>query len=194
MKKKRGDSNLNEVDPIREIEKIRVISDYLKQKKQRNYIMFRIGIYTGLRISDILKLKVRDVKKKNKIRNRMILREMKTGKERKIAINKALKKDLKAYCHTKPDGEYLIKSREGTNKPISRDMAYKIMKDIKERFDLESCGTHTLRKTFGYHYYKKTKDIATLRKLFNHGDSSITLRYIGITQNTLDGAILGMEY
>lgn len=156
--------------------------------------MFRIGIYTGLRISDILKLKVRDVKSNGKIKDRMTLREKKTSKERKIAINKALKEDLKAYCHNKPEGEYLMISREGTNKPISRGMAYKVMADIRDKFDLDSCGTHTLRKTFGYHYYLKTKDIATLQKLFNHAHPSVTLGYIGITQNTLNQALLNMEY
>jgi len=156
--------------------------------------MFRIGIYTGLRISDILKLKVRDVKRDGKIRDRMTLREKKTNKERKIAINKYLKKDLKEYCISKPEGEYLMISRVGTNKPITRSMAYKVMADIKDKFNLDSCGTHTLRKTFGYHYYLKTKDVATLQKLFNHSHSSITLGYIGITQNTLDKALLNMEY
>ena len=42
-----------------------------------------------------------------------------------------------------------------------------------------------MRKTFGYHYYKKTKDVATLMELFNHSHESITLRYIGITQDTI---------
>jgi len=160
----------------------------------RNYLMFRIGIYTGLRISDILKLKVRDVKRNGKIKDRMTLREKKTSKERKIAINKALKEDLKNYCIGRPEGEYLMISREGMNKPISRGMAYKVMADIRDKFNLDSCGTHTLRKTFGYHYYLKTRDIVTLQKLFNHSHSSITLGYIGITQNTLDKALLNMEY
>ena len=152
--------------------------------------MFRIGIYTGLRISDILKLKVKDVKDRKTI----ILRETKTSKEKHIAINKELKKDFKDYCFAKADGEYLILSREGTNQPIQRGMAYKIMADIGDKFGLESCGTHTLRKTFGYHYYQKTKDIATLQKLFNHSHPSVTLDYIGITQNTLNQALLSVVY
>lgn len=46
-------------------------------------------------------------------------------------------------------------------------------------------GTHTMRKTFGYHYYKRIKDIATLQQIFNHSVPSITKRYIGITQDEL---------
>ena len=47
-------------------------------------------------------------------------------------------------------------------------------------------GTHTLRKTFGYHYYKKFKDIAMLQKIFNHSNPALTLNYIGIEQDKID--------
>ncbi|MDX9806823.1 MAG: site-specific integrase, partial [bacterium] len=48
---------------------------------------------------------------------------------------------------------------------------------------------HTLRKTFGYHFYQKTKDVALLQQLFNHSAPSVTLRYIGINQDIMDMAI-----
>lgn len=51
---------------------------------------------------------------------------------------------------------------------------------------LREIGTHSMRKTFGYHYYKKTKDVALLMDLFNHSSQSVTLRYIGINQDTLN--------
>ena len=47
-------------------------------------------------------------------------------------------------------------------------------------------GTHSLRKTFGYHHYIKFKDIAILQKILNHSSTSITLRYIGIEQDRID--------
>ncbi|BDP82253.1 hypothetical protein EfmAA290_29290 (plasmid) [Enterococcus faecium] len=50
------------------------------------------------------------------------------------------------------------------------------------RLGRDDIGTHTLRKTFGYHYYKKTRDIATLMFIFNHSSQAITKRYIGITE------------
>ncbi len=63
---KAGDK-MNFVEPIRDKQKVRDIQDYLKQTNPRNYIMFITGVYTGLRISDILKLKVKDVKNKEGI-------------------------------------------------------------------------------------------------------------------------------
>ena len=51
---------------------------------------------------------------------------------------------------------------------------------------IEHTGTHSLRKTFGYHLYKQTKDIALLQKVLNHSSQDVTLRYIGVTQEIID--------
>ncbi|MBY6900426.1 site-specific integrase [Clostridium botulinum] len=175
---------MNFVEPIRDTQKVRDIQEYLKRTNERDYILFITGVYTGLRISDILRLKVKDVKSKRFI----YIREKKTTKQNIIEINKLLEKEYRWYCFEKEDDEYLIKSREGANKAISRVQAYKIIKQVGKDFGIENLGTHTLRKTFGYHYYKQTKDVGTLMKMFNHSDPSITLRYIGIIQDQLNKA------
>jgi integrase len=176
---------MNYVEPIRDRQKLIDVQEYLKRQNPRDYIMFIIGVYTGLRISDILNLKVRDTKSVKYI----ILREQKTGKERLIEKSSFIKKELAWYTDGKPDDEYLVKSREQENKPLTRFMAYKILNEVGKSFGLQRIGTHTLRKTFGYHYYKQTKDVALLQKMFNHSDPSITLRYIGILQDDINNAI-----
>lgn len=82
---------MNTVDPIREPEKIKQICSYLKMNNKRDFIMFYTGAYSGLRISDILKLQICDVKNKDVIR----IREKKTKKEKKFEINPELKKEIK---------------------------------------------------------------------------------------------------
>ena len=67
------------------------IARYLKQNNERDYVMFTTGIYSGLRVSDILKLRVKDVRGKDYI----AMREKKTKKEKRFIINKNLKKFLK---------------------------------------------------------------------------------------------------
>ena len=176
---------MNYVEPIRDPDEVKKIAAYLKEDSLRNYIMFLTGIYTGLRISDILLLKVRDVKGKDGIS----IREKKTKKQKIFAINPILKKELRKYCDGKDLNEYLIKSREGKNKPISRQMAYDILKDVGDTFNLPNLGTHTLRKTFGYHHYLQYKDVALLQQIFNHSSPAITLRYIGIEQETINKSI-----
>lgn len=176
---------MNFVEPIRDPCVVQRIEEYLKNTNLRNYIMVMIGLYTGLRISDILKLKVRDVKNRNNIS----IREIKTGKQKLFEINPKLKKELAAYTQSKGLNEYLIKSRQGHNRPITRNQAYLILRNLADQFSIEQVGCHTLRKTFGYHFYLQYKDIVTLQKIFNHDHPVITLRYIGIEQQQINKAI-----
>jgi len=180
---------MNTVEPIRELNLVWDIADYLKEKSERDYVMFLCGIYMGLRISDILKLKVRDVQKKQYV----IIREIKTGKEKKFPINKELRPILDDYIMDKSEYEYLFCSRQGNN-PITRQQAYNIISEAGKKFGLDSIGTHTLRKTFGYHMYKQTGDIATLKEILNHSDVAVTFRYIGINQETKDDRIVSLSY
>ncbi len=175
---------MNFVQPIRDPEQIKQIKEYLKEKSERNYILFVMGINTGLRISDILKLKVGDLRGKH-----ISMREMKTGKQKRIEITPRLKRELRWYIEEREDHEYLICSRQGKNKPIGRSMAYKILRSTAEEFGLDEIGTHTLRKTFGYHMYRQTKNIALLMEIFNHSSERVTLRYIGVNQDVMDKAM-----
>lgn len=174
---------MNFVEPIRDVDIFHDIQATLKKENIRNYVLIMTGTYTGLRISDILKLKVKDVKDKKYID----IREKKTGKRNLIEINPLLRKVYKEYCCDMDDEDYLIR-KSNLNKAISRNRAWRIMKDIGDRFGVDNLGTHTLRKTFGYHYYKQTGDIATLMQMFNHSKESITLKYIGITQDKMNQA------
>lgn len=173
---------MNRVEPIRDKKVVRDIFDYLYEKNKRDGIMYAIGIYMGLRISDILPLRVRDAK-----RQYFYFREKKTGKEKRIPINRFIRKLLDDYIQDKKDFECLFHSpgRPG-NQPITRQQAYNIISEAGKRFGIrDGIGTHTMRKTFGYHYYKKTHDVATLMYIFNHSSESMTLRYIGITEDKI---------
>lgn len=181
---------MNFVEPIRDAEVVKDIGEYLKEKNEKFFVMYSIGIYSGLRISDILSLKVRDVKDKTEIR----VRERKTGKERFFPINTQLAPIIAAYCKDMKNWEYLIPSTKKAAKPVSREYAYRIMHEAGLKFGLEHLGTHTLRKTFGYHFYLQTKDIVLLMRILNHNDQSKTLRYIGIEQTTINEAMRKFRY
>lgn len=171
---------MNTVEPIRDKELVKDLHDYLKSKNPRNALMFAFGIYTGLRICDILNFRVRDVRNKEFIS----IREKKTKKEKLILINKYLRKQIDEFIVGMKDFEYLFKSPKGINKPISRQQAYNILKEAAQEFGIESMGCHTPRKTFGYMTYKKTKDVAQLMDIYNHSNPNVTLRYIGVNQDT----------
>ncbi|SPZ51150.1 site-specific tyrosine recombinase XerC [Sarcina ventriculi] len=180
---------MNYVEPIRDSDKIRELANYLRNYSERNYIMFLIGVNSGLRISDILRLRVRDVKGKDYIS----LREKKTKKQRIFPITPMLKKELKKYYEEKHEDEFLIKSQKGYNNAISRVRAYKILSEAGKVLGLYNLGTHTLRKTFGYQFYTQYKDVVTLQKIFNHSNPAITLRYIGVEQNHINNMIKGFK-
>lgn len=177
-----GVVGLNTVEPIRDMNMVLDIADYLRSKSERNYLMFMFGIYSGLRICDILRFKVRDVRDKDYV----YLRERKTGKEKRFIIHGELKSMVREYTDGMKDYEYLFPSRKGRNQPITRQQAYAIMKDAAQEFGLDNIGTHTMRKTWGYHLYQQTHDAVTIMQILNHSDISVTLRYIGINQDNKD--------
>jgi|SRR5699024_2816907 len=150
---------------------------------KRDSYLFTFGINTGLRISDILPLKVSDVRDKEHIS----IIQRKNDKHRlvKIAHFKHITND---YIRNMRDEEYLFKSRKGKSH-ISTTQAYRVLVKAGSMIDRYDIGTHTMRKTFGYHHYKRNKDIATLQEIFSHSSPEITKRYIGITQDELDDSI-----
>ncbi|MGL5381194.1 site-specific integrase [Clostridium sp.] len=173
------------VQPIRDREIILKMKNELLKTGLRNYMLFNIGINTGLRVSDILNLKVKDVRFKSHI----LIVEQKTGKSKRILINSNLKEDIDNYIYTMTDNEYLFKSQKGNNTPISRVQAYRILNTAATNLGIVEIGTHTMRKTFGYWHYKIYKDIAILQDIFNHSSPSVTLKYIGITDDIKDKTI-----
>lgn len=175
----------NTVEPIRDIEKIQEVKEYFLHRSYRNYFLFVFGINSGLRISDILPLRVMDVR----YTKHLIIKEQKTRNIRKIFISSVLKREIEKYTNRMADLDYLFLSQKG-DKPISRIQAWQIINNAARGCGIEgSIGTHTLRKTFGYHFYQRTKDVAMLQYIFGHSSPSITLRYIGINDDMMDNAL-----
>ena len=101
-----------------------------------------------------------------------------------------MKQELDNYISSKNEDNYLFESLRTSGNPLERTRAYCILNKAAKTAKLKlKMGTHTMRKTFGFHFYKQTKDIALLQVLFNHSSPSVTLRYIGIDQNVLDNAM-----
>ena len=180
---------MNFVEPIRSKEKIAEIKNELRRNGSRDYMLFELGINSGPRISDLRNLKVSDILNQDRTpKEHLEFIEEKTNKTKKFKINPSIQKELVDYCRNMELTEYLFKSRKGQNKPITRVQAYRIIRNAGERVGINNLGSHTIRKTFGYWFYKETKDIVLLQKLFNHSNPSITLHYIGIEQDEIDNA------
>lgn len=174
---------MTSVEPIREKKEIKKVEKILLSQSRRDRMLFTLGINSGLRISDILALNVGDVREKGYIQ----LIEQKTGKSRRIPLNDKLRQLLNDFTQKRNYEEPLFLTVY--NNRLSRVAAYSIIKDACAEAGIEAnIGTHTMRKTFGYHHYKKFKDVAMLQKIFNHSSPQITLRYIGIEQDQIENS------
>ncbi len=168
------------VEPIRDIETIKKVESILARKNQRDLLFFVLGTNSGLRISDILGLDVGDVRNKDFIE----LEEQKTGKRKKFPINSKLEQLINKYIKNRSDDEPLFMTKFSNR--LERCNAYLIINSACREAGIKyKVGTHTLRKTFGYHHYQKFKDVVILQKIFNHSSPSITLRYIGIEEDEI---------
>ena len=174
---------MNIVEPIRNKQVLKKIERILKQQSLRDLLMFLIGTNCGLRISDILNLNVGDVRNKTYID----IIEKKTNKPKRFPINTKLKPLLEKFTQGRNDKEPLFLSV--FNNRMERTQCYRIINLACREVGVDyKIGTHTLRKTFGYHHYQKFKDVVVLQKIFNHYSPQITLRYIGIDQDMIDNS------
>lgn len=182
---------MNSVKPLTDNAIIQDISDYLKERRERDYVLYWTGIYTGRRIGDIRLLKIRDIKDKERI----ILKEEKTGKTSDIILHPHLKQIYKEYCNGKSMYEYAFPNNRVPPGPISRVRVWQILNEAAKQFEYkDKIGCHTLRKTFGYWLYQEKKDIMAVKELLNQSDISVTKRYIGIDQEQKDNMICNLNF
>lgn len=178
------------VEPIKDKKKVEALLTYLKGKNERDWLLGKFQLNTGLRISDVVKVKVIDLlTEKLNFKDYFVLHEQKTNKEKKIKLNDTIKTALKVYIKQNKleQNSYIFISRKGLNEHITVTQAYRILKDGANSIRIENFGTHSLRKTWGYWTYKSSSyNIGLIMDTFNHSSQKITLRYIGIDQEAKD--------
>ncbi|MHC0036318.1 tyrosine-type recombinase/integrase [Pseudoneobacillus sp. C159] len=171
------------VEALRDIKQINAIKKYLKKHSERDFMLFVFGINTGLKITEMLEIKVGDVfEKEGCVKSFFQYPHHEVMKE--VYLNHKVKQAIQHFVENEQltNEEYLFKSRK-TEKPITRQQAYRIIHQAAEAVGIEGkIGTNSLRKTFGYHAYKRGIAISLLQKHFNHSTPSETLKYIGVSK------------
>lgn len=190
---------MNFVQPIREPEKIDAIEEILKCQNFRDYVIWLVGIYAGLRCGDILRLNVKDVRGQTHLE----IEEQKTGKIKRIKIHRKLKEAIQVYTKGRADYEPLFLSRQGKNQTLTTTRVYQIIHQAADKIGIRyAIGTHSMRKTFGYWFYERYRRntskgpvfaLAFLKEWFGHSSEDVTARYIGLTQDIFDRAIDGLQ-
>ncbi len=148
-----------------------------------------VSIYTGLRISDVLRLKWSDLMKED-----LVIKEKKTKKLRTIKINSTIHSVLSKF-NLNGEDDFIFKSQKGSVFSIQQ-----INRVLKEIFRAESkhlnISSHSLRKSFGRRVYENNneseKSLVYLSELFNHTSLSITRKYLGIRQEELNDIYMSL--
>lgn len=175
-----------------------LISQLKKDELYQEYLLVSIGCYLGMRASDILNLKWEDVVSQSTLQ----LKEGKTGKTRNIAINPQCQKNILFAWERQSNKLYgrlyhhIFINKKG--RKISLQYINRRLKWVFEKYKVktDNASTHTLRKTFGKRVYemndKSEASLIMLSLMFSHSSTSITRRYLGITQEQIQDVYLNL--
>lgn len=190
---------MNFVEPIRDKKKLAQIKNLLRgQRRFRDLLLFVMGINTALRISDLLRLRLSDFLDEHGLRKqRFWVRERKRGKRHEGAINNSIQEAFEEYLAAYPgitdDLEHFVFFNARANNyaaPIKRGQAWKLTTSICRQVGLKgNYGTHSLRKTWGYHARMQGVDLALIMHKLNHSSIAHTKRYLGITDDELQAVV-----
>ena len=186
-------------EPLRTMKQINLVRSLIETSTDyplRNRLLFDIGINNGIRTIDILALSVDDVLDQNgnpKLETTIV--ESKTGKPRTLRFKPKIQAEIKNYLDKRVfKSDWLFPSTKQRDKHLSTQAIYRMFKRISDgEPSLKGLTAHSMRRTFGYQFYKRTHDIVPLMKLFNHSSQAITLRYIGITKEDMDKELADFE-
>lgn len=187
--------------PIKDETQLKKLKEYYLLEKPvcRNYSLIILGLNTAFRISDLLLLRWEDVflEKENCWKDHICITEQKTGKVRSVAVNESVRKALDILWEESGQSHishYLFPNGRKNQTPLSRSQAFRIIKEAALYAGLnEHISCHSLRKTFGYHAWKRGVQPALLMELYNHSSYRITKRYLGIEQEDKDRVYLDVQ-
>ena len=183
--------------PIRDKQQIRALAGYfLKKGELRNHVLIMLGVHTALRISDLLRISWNDVYdfENGRVRTRIDIIEKKTRKLRSISLNKDAVRALSRYAASSAKNGRCLFENAKTGMAISRIQAYRLIRAAAESLKFKirvSC--HSLRKTLGYHAWKNNVPLPVIMDIYNHSSFSVTMRYLGVTQDDKDAVYLGLS-
>jgi len=184
-------------EPVRDKDELQALVKYFTTLGEyRNALIIILGVCTTLRISDLLGLKWSDVydESTQEFKSHVLVREHKTGKAKSIALNSSAIEALTMY-RPLSDGDYIFSNGRKREQPISRQQAWRIVKRGVDAVGVHGAvACHSLRKTWGYHAWKfGGVSPVVIMQVYNHSSFDVTRRYLGVAQDDLDSAYLGMN-
>ncbi len=174
------------VEALRDVKDINAMKKVLKKHAERDYVLFILGINTGLKLTEMLELQVGNIlNDKGECEQFLFIGKNESCNCKEVYVNAQVKKAVLHYVkeNNLQREDYLFASAK-TKLPISRQQAYRVIHDAAIEAGIKGkIGTNSMRKTFGYHAFKKGVAISLLQKYFHHATRSETLKYLGISKD-----------
>ena len=190
---------MNFVEPIRDRKKIAQIKNLLRgEGRFRDLLLFTVGINTALRVSDLLRLQIGHfMDDRQSLKRHFQIKEQKRGKRHEVFVNTSIREIFKEYLAAYPNiasnpQHFLFFNTKDNDfaEPIGRGQAWKFITAICKQVGLRgNFGTHSLRKTWGYHARLQGVDLALIMYKLNHASIAYTKRYLGITDDELQAVV-----
>ena len=190
---------MNVVQPIRDTELLEKCFDIAREHDRKRVkgevcweLILLVGFNTSLRVSDFRRFRVSDLRG----RDHAIMRAKKTGKEARVLMSPRVRREINRLLAGRKPDEYIFQSKQKSSvthkhEPITRQRVYQIINTVAKQAGIQDrIGCHTLRKTFGYHYYQQTGDIVSLQRILCHSFQRETLVYIGVVDANIDASLM----
>lgn len=190
---------MNQVEAVKTKEQRIQVEAQLLEAGQVYHDIWKLGVNTALRISDLLQLTMADMSTLDNQAPSLELVEIKTGKRRKIVLNTPALSIIHRRLADHPKHKYLFQS-EAVNisrkkiQPINRRSVGRVFEKVGQQIAPKlSLGTHSMRKTRGYAMFDAGRSIESIAKVLNHSSPAVTMRYIGIEQRDIDQSYVEFE-
>ena len=191
---------MREVEAVKTVEQRQQVEAHLADQGAIYLDIWKVGVHTALRISDLLSLTMDQVHKLNIDQPALNITEQKTGKHRKIVINQTALEVMQRRLVEFPDHEWLFQTnaanrdRRAAPKPINRRSVSRVFEKVGQKVvPSVVLGTHSMRKTRGYAMHKAGRSIESIANVLNHSSPAVTMRYIGLVQQDIDESYTELE-
>lgn len=182
---------MQEVEAAKTEQQRQQIEAHLLDHGQAYLDVWKLGINTFLRISDVLALTMAEVRQIDTEKPTLKLTEGKTNKSRTIALNKTALGILQRRLEESPDHLWLFQSpspkHRNDPRPYARQSVWRVFADVGQQVRPKvALGTHSMRKTRGYAMHVDGRPIEEICRALNHSNPAVTMRYIGLTQEAIN--------
>jgi len=150
----------------------------------RELALFNVAVDSKLRSCDLVKLRVRDVTRGDRVASRAIVMQQKTQRPVQFEITEQTRESLTTWisCASRRPEDYLFPSRLRASPHLSTRQYARIVRRWVREIGLNPAayGTHTLRRTKATLIYRRTKNLRAVQLLLGHSKLESTVRYLGI--------------